>query len=103
MNLDSLGSVGVIVAARTGSRRLPGKALLPLGGVPMILFLMNRLFDLKQNYKIILATTELPEDDDLAEVVLTAGFDVFRGANEDVIQRYVKAADYFGFDTVVRV
>lgn len=39
----SLGQVGIIVAARTGSTRLPGKALLPLNGVPMILFLLSTL------------------------------------------------------------
>ena len=65
--LMQLGKVGIIVAARTGSTRLPGKALLPLNGMPMILFLLERLKSL-QGAGVVLATTELESGDDhLAE------------------------------------
>lgn len=97
-----LGKVGVIVAARTGSSRLPGKALLPLGGEPMVLFLLRRLTTL-QNAKVVLATTTLSSDDGLACLVADAGIPVFRGDPADLVQRYCDAAEYFGFDTVVRV
>lgn len=97
-----LGKVGVIVAARTGSSRLPGKALLPLGGVPMVLFLLRRLISL-QNAKVVLATTTLSSDDRLARLVTDAGVPVFRGDPVDLVQRYCDAAECFDFDTVVRV
>lgn len=97
------GRIGVIVAARTGSTRLPGKALRLLGGKPMILFLLERIQATREAHEIILATTSMAEDDGLAETVEKAGFSVFRGANEDVVQRYVDAAGAFGLDCVVRV
>lgn len=94
---------GVIVAARSGSSRLPGKALLPLDGVPMIVFLLRRIRPSIQADAIIFATTELPEDDELASIVAKEGFEVYRGANQDVVARYVKAAQDYGLDYLVRI
>jgi len=98
-----MGRVGVIVAARCGSQRLPGKVLRPLGGKPMILFLLERIRTAREVGAIILATTERSDDDELAACVAAAGFPVFRGAGEDVVQRYVEAARAFDLDYVVRV
>jgi spore coat polysaccharide biosynthesis protein SpsF len=97
-----LGNVGIVVAARTGSRRLPGKALLPLRGVPMVAFLLRRLRPTRRA-GLVFATTELAADDALATLVATEGVPVFRGADADVVARYVAAAKQFAFDTVVRV
>lgn len=94
---------GVIVAARSGSTRLPGKALLPLDGVPMIVFLLRRIRPSMQADAIIFATTDLPEDDKLASIVAKEGFEVFRGANQDVVARYVTAAQHYGLDYIVRI
>lgn len=98
----TLGKVGVVVAARTGSRRLPGKALLPLQGVPMVEFLLCRLRPLRSG-EVVLATTELSADDHLAAVGARSGIPVYRGAESDLVARYVGAAKRFGFDTVARV
>src|SRR6266852_5431122 len=100
--LVRLGKVGVVVGARTRSSRLPGKALLPVQGIPMISFLLRRLSRCSGG-TVILATTELPADDRLAEVARAEGVPVFRGADADVVARYVDAAERFAFDTVVRV
>lgn len=94
---------GVVIAARTGSTRLPGKALLPLQGMPMIVFLIRRLKDSAFPGILHLATTLKPEDDLLASVVRAEGIPVFRGEDSDVMCRYVCAADQFGLDYVVRV
>ena len=94
---------GVIVGARTGSSRLPGKALIQIGGSPMIIFLLERIRVTQGVSKIIFATTTLPEDDKLTQVVKEAGFTVFRGANENVVKRYVDAAHEHDLDYVVRV
>jgi len=98
----TLGKVGIVVAARTGSRRLPGKVLLPLRGMPMIVFLLRRLRPARGGVPIF-ATTDLAADDMLAALVAEEGIAVFRGANEDVVARYVAAAEHFALDTVVRV
>jgi len=101
--LVNLGKTGVLVAARMGSTRLPGKALKEIGGKPMILFLLARLSQSQLVDKVIFCTTDLGEDDYLANLVKDEGYDVFRGENADVVKRYVDAAKYFQIDTVVRV
>jgi spore coat polysaccharide biosynthesis protein SpsF len=98
----TLGRTGIIVAGRTGSQRLPGKALLPLNGVPMISFLLRRLQPARLA-TLLFATTTLPADDELVRVVGAESVPVFRGANDDVVARYVAAAEHFGLETVVRV
>lgn len=94
---------GVIVAARTGSSRLPGKALLPLAGLPMIVFLLRRLKGSQRMAKLILATTTLTEDDRLANLVQEEGIAVFRGSRDDVVGRFVEAAAAHAMEYVVRI
>lgn len=93
----------IVIAARLGSSRLPGKALLPLGELPMILFLIKRLKNSRLADKIILATTLLSEDDNLAAITEAEGIHVFRGDENDVIQRFVDAANYYNTEYVVRI
>lgn len=94
---------GAIIAARTGSSRLPGKALLPLHGLPMIVFLIRRLQGGARPDILHFATTSRPDDDRLASVVRAEGIPVYRGADADVIRRYVDAAQTFDIDYVVRI
>jgi spore coat polysaccharide biosynthesis protein SpsF len=96
------GNVGVIVAARSDSRRLPGKAMLPLNDVGMVPFLLRRLKPLRRG-RLVLATTTLPSDDGLAANAAQEEVPVYRGDNADVVARYVGAAAEFGFDKVARV
>ena len=95
--------VGTVVAARMNSVRLPGKAMLDLDGVPMIQFLLDRLRSTKLGGPVVFATTERADDDVLASHVAGMGVPVFRGADDDVAQRYVAAGHEFGFDWIVRV
>ena len=103
MKMVNMRDYSVIIAARTGSKRLPGKALLPLKGLPMISFLIRRLKTSKLTKQIILATTVLPEDDLLVWTAKQQGIGVFRGATEDVVERFVEAARAYNIAYVVRV
>lgn len=98
----TMGRVGIVVAARTASARLPGKVLRPLGGLPMIVFLLRRLRGLQAG-RVVLATTDLSADDALEAVVAAEGVPVYRGSQDDVVARFVGAAAAFGFDIVGRV
>lgn len=97
-----LGKVGIVVAARTNSSRLPGKALKPLQGRPMVIFLLERLKSL-QSAQVILATTTLASDNQLAETVAATGVPVFRGHPTDLVARHAALARQHGFDMVGRV
>lgn len=95
--------IGIIVSARTGSRRLPNKVLRELNEKPMVLFLLNRLRKSKSVSKVILATTLLPADDILYETVTQAGYDVYRGSENNLVNRYISAAEKYNIDNIIRV
>lgn len=76
----------VVVQARTGSSRLPGKVLMELGGVPMLAFQLRRLRPLGE--RIVVATSDLPGDDAIVEVAEREGADVIRGSEGDVLGRF---------------
>lgn len=84
---------GVIIAARTASQRLPGKALLPLLGLPVIRLVIRRIKTSQLVSAVVLATTANPEDDVLESAAREEGISVFRGPQDDVLGRFVQAAD----------
>lgn len=94
---------GVFVAARTGSTRLPGKALMPLADVPMVAYLLRRLKGSRLAGRLVLATTDLPEDDRLEALARSEGVPCFRGDRGDLVKRYVDAARAFPCEFAVRV
>jgi glutamate-1-semialdehyde 2,1-aminomutase len=96
-------SVAVIVQARMGSTRLPGKVLADLCGTPQIGVILSRLQQCRQVSQILVATTEDPKDDPLVQYVEFMGIPVFRGSEADVLDRYVRAADLAGASILVRI
>ncbi|MDR3044988.1 MAG: hypothetical protein LBU75_12135 [Desulfovibrio sp.] len=93
----------VVVQARAASTRLPGKALKPLAGVPMLAFLLRRLLAGGLDAPCCLATTTRPEDDALAALAASLSVPVVRGECEDVLARYLRCLDCFAPDGAVRV
>lgn len=82
----------IIVQARMGSTRLPGKSMANLRGKPVLWHLFNQIRHCRQAAKPMLATTDRPGDDALAEYAMTSGWTVFRGSDTDVLDRYYMAA-----------
>ena len=86
------------------STRLPGKVLAELAGAPMILRQIERLRRCKRLRQIVVATSDHPGDDVLADCLNAAGVPVFRGSLDDVLGRFIGALDTFGpTRTVVRL
>jgi spore coat polysaccharide biosynthesis protein SpsF (cytidylyltransferase family) len=94
---------GAIVSARMGSTRLPGKAMLPLMGQPVIALLLRRIRTSKLLSSLIVATTAQPEDDVLARAASATGTDIYRGPIDDVLNRYVLAGKRLEADYIVRI
>ena len=92
-----------IVQARTSSSRLPGKVLMPIQGVPLILFQLERLRQCNHIDRLILATSKDPSDDSLAYQVANAGFTTFRGELNDVLARFHSCALLEQAKVVVRL
>jgi spore coat polysaccharide biosynthesis protein SpsF len=92
-----------LVQARLGSARLPGKMLLPLHGVPLIDWVLRRVARAELLDAVVLATSTKPRDNALAGHVESLGFPVFRGPENDVLERFRQAGLWAGASHVVRV
>jgi glutamate-1-semialdehyde 2,1-aminomutase len=92
-----------LVQARMGSVRLPNKVMQLVAGKPLIEVLLQRLSASRQIDQIVLATSIAPINDSLASQVEALGFRVFRGSENDVLDRFYQAARQFQADVVVRI
>lgn len=81
-----------IIQARMGSNRLPGKVLMPIGEKPAIMHVIERTRLINKVDKVILATTTEKKDDGLYSFCIENGIDCFRGSEDDVLDRYYRAA-----------
>jgi len=92
-----------IIQARTNSKRLPNKVLLKLGDKTILNILIERLLFSKMLDEVIVATTNNVGDDPIVGIAKNHGVGVFRGSEEDVLDRFYKAALEFKADVVVRI
>ncbi len=90
----------LVMQARLGSTRLPGKALLPLGSKSVIARAMESLAPLPVDAKIL----AVPYDSAgaLAPIAREEGYELVAGSEEDVLSRFAKAATIYGADFIVR-
>lgn len=92
-----------IVQARMGSSRLPGKVLELILGKPLLGYLLDRLERVPELSQIVVATTNQPQDDAVAEYCHSRAVEIYRGSSEDVLERYYEAAKKFQADIIVRI
>lgn len=81
----------IFVVVRTGSSRLPGKALLKIGGKPLIKILIDRVNSSKIPNLIVVCTTNKKSDDELSKFLRSLNIEVFRGSEKDVLRRLYQA------------
>ncbi len=95
---------GIIIQARMGSTRLPGKVLADLEGKSVLARVIERCKRVEYVDTVMVATTTLPADNKTTEEALSSGADsVFRGEAEHVLDRYYQAAKEAKLDTIVRI
>lgn len=95
--------IAAIVQARVGSVRLPNKVLAPISGAPLIELLLRRLTKSEKLNQIIVVTSTDPRNLPLVELVQNLGFPCEQGSEDDVLDRYVHAAEKYQCDVVVRI
>jgi spore coat polysaccharide biosynthesis protein SpsF len=95
--------IGIVIQARMGSTRLPGKVLMPIGGRSLLTNILMRLTRLEQPVKTVIATSNDSRDDTIAAYGKQHGIAVFRGSEADVLGRYYQCASSFGFNHIVRL
>lgn len=92
-----------IVQARAGSSRLPRKVLADIEGRSMLARVVDRLRRAQRVDEVVVATTDQPADDAVAEHCAERGIAVFRGDEADVLDRFHRCAVAHEADVVVRV
>jgi spore coat polysaccharide biosynthesis protein SpsF len=97
------GGTGIILQARMGSSRFPGKVLAPLAGKPMIQRVVERLRRCETTDQLILATSDSSDEQPLVDWATQFGVSVFRGSEHDVLDRYYQCARTFGIAHIIRV
>ncbi len=97
-----MSNLGIILQARTGSTRMPEKVILPFYQDQSILDLLLEKTK-KLNVPVVLATTVNPSDDRICSLAEKHRIPVFRGSENDVLDRFIQAARQFGFTKIIRV
>ena len=92
-----------IVQARMGSERLPGKVMRPILGKPMIAYTLERLKKSRYIDEVVLATSVKDTENEMVEYLESQNYQVFRGSEDYVLERYVDAVKKFGGDIVIRI
>lgn len=95
--------VVLILQARMGSTRLPGKSLMDLAGAPLVGRILERVKRCRMLDEIVLAIPNNEEDKVLQTLAESYGVKAFLGSEEDLVDRYYEAAINSKADIVVRI
>lgn len=96
--------LGIIIQARMGSTRLPGKVMMPIGEKSLLEHILDRLSFLKEkDSQVVVATSDKEKDDGLAKFCAEKKTDCFRGSEENVLERYYFCARQYGFSEIIRL
>lgn len=102
-NPDLAPKVVAIIQSRMGSKRLPGKSVKMLAGKPILQHVIERAAAITDVSQVVVATTVLPEDDEIERIAKESGADCYRGSESNVLERYYHAAKKHYADYVVRI
>jgi len=96
-------TTAAVIVARMSSTRLPNKHLKKINNKPMVQVLFERLKASQNLDNILLATSDDPTDDSLADFSESIGLSVYRGSLVNVMSRIGATAKTFGANTVVEI
>jgi len=95
--------VDLIIQARIGSKRLPGKSLLPLAGEPLVGRIIERVKRCKNISEIIVAIPDTKENLQLKMYLEKFNVHLFCGPEDDLVERYYLAARERKSDLICRL
>lgn len=79
----------LLLQARTNSSRLPGKVLLPIAGIPLVVLAARRAGN--TGHRVVVVTSSEPSDNVLCSVLDDWGVSYFRGDLKNTLKRFVDA------------
>lgn len=92
-----------IIQARLGSTRLPGKVLRPIAGRPMLWHIVKRVGAAPGIDGVVVATSDRANDRPLRDFCASEGIHCFAGSEEDVLDRFFRAAQETKASHLVRI
>jgi spore coat polysaccharide biosynthesis protein SpsF len=95
--------VVLIIQARMGSTRLPGKSMMDLAGAPLVGRILERVQRCNELDDIVLAIPDTDKDAVLRSVGERYGISVFSGSESDLVERFYQAALWAKADIVGRL
>lgn len=95
--------IGGIIFSRTTSSRLPGKALKKIYNKTLIERVIERAKEIKKINHLCIATSNQKSDDVIADFALSHGIDVYRGSLDNVLERALRAAEFYNYDSFFRI
>ena len=96
-------NVIVIIQARMGSSRLPGKSLADIEGQPMLARVVERVLKAEIPDLVIVATSNLKQDDPIVSLCHYRKWPIFRGSEDNVLDRYFRCMTQYKGSIVIRV
>jgi len=93
----------VVVQARMGSSRLPGKVLMPLAGRPLLERMIERLRAARFPFELCVATSHLPAEDPIRELCARLSVPVVSDHPTDLLTRHLVAGRKFGADAIAKI
>ncbi len=98
-----MNNIGIIIQARMGSTRLPNKILKVFYGGKTLLDTVIGNLQKTGCTKIVVATSVNPNNDELESFLHERNISIYRGAEDDVLSRFIGAAEANGIDGIVRI
>jgi spore coat polysaccharide biosynthesis protein SpsF len=95
--------VGIIVQARMGSKRFPGKIMKKVNGYPMLNHMLNQIKKSKLHDEIIIATSLKKENDIVRNFCKKNKINCFSGSENNLVNRFYLCAKKYKLDTIVRL
>ena len=93
----------LVVQARTTSRRLPGKVLIPVNGKPILEWQTLRILQTASLDQVVMATSVETSDDKVEIIAERCGIETVRGSLDNVLSRFIKVIDKYNPKTVIRI
>ena len=104
MDKNSKANDAIVIQARLGSKRFPKKILFKVNKKETVLeYLIERLKFSKEFKKLIVITTKKKIDNKIVKICKKKNISIFRGSENDVLDRYYKCAKKFKIKNIVRI
>ena len=98
-----MNKTAIIIQARMNSKRLPGKALLYLGDLTIIEWIIKIAKTINNINNIFLATSTKEDCDSLCQIAKKYNINIIRGDEENVLSRFIKIIDHYPVENIIRI